>query len=482
MKNQTKSTIRTRIAPSPTGPLHIGTARTALFNYLFAKQNKGEFILRIEDTDKERSKVKWVENIKQGLKWLGLTWDEEYKQSERTKIYKEYLGKLLKSKKAYWCYCTEDELNIERAEQQSRGESPKYSGKCRDLTKEEIAEFAKQKYEPVLRFKTKDQKIKFKDLIRGKLEFDTSLIGDFVIAKNLNKPLYNFANVIDDAKMKITHIIRGEDHISNTPKQILLYNALNLAMPKFAHLPLILGHDRSKISKRHGSVSIEDYKKQGYLPEAMINFMALFGWNPGQGSVQEIFSIKELIEKFTLQKVQKAGAVFDIEKLNWINKEYIKNMDLDELESQISKLKSQIYISNLKSHKKIKEILAIEQERMITLKQIGEGVKFFFTDKLNYDAKLLQWKDMAFPEVCEALETAHKTLFSIKEKDFTQKKQESKLLPLSAEWGKGDRGKLLWPLRVALTGEKNSPGPFEVAEILGKKKSLERIKKAIKKC
>jgi len=482
MKNQSKLTVRTRFAPSPTGPLHIGTARTALFNYLFAKQNNGEFILRIEDTDKERSKIKWEKNIKNGLKWLGLIWDAEYKQSLRIKIYRKYLEQLLRENKIYWCYCTENELDLERAAQQSRGEPPKYSGKCRDLTKEQIAEFAKQKCSPVLRFKIKNQKIKFKDLIRENLELDTCIIGDFVVAKNLDEPLYNFANVIDDAQMKISHVIRGEDHISNTPKQILLYNALNLAIPEFAHLPLILGSDRSKMSKRDGAVSIDVYKNQGYLPEALINFMALLGWNPGQGSVKEIFSMKELLKQFSLQKVQKGGAVFDVEKLKWINKYYIKNMSIDDLQYQISNIKNQKYRLKIKNHKKNKEILTIEKERVTKLTEIGDGVKFLFIDKLQYDAKLLKWKDMAFPQVREALETAHKALSSIKEKDFTQKKLESKLLPLSAEWGKGDRGKLLWPLRVALTGEKNSPGPFEVAEILGKKKSLERIQKGIEKC
>lgn len=477
MKKQAKIMIRTRMAPSPTGLFHIGSARTALYNYLFAKQNNGEFILRIEDTDKERSKIKWEKNIKQSLKWLGLNWDQEYKQSQRLNIYKKYLEKLINKKLVYKCYCTEDELEAMRKEQQSRGEPPKYTGKCRNLKTKKDKEY-------VFRFKVNNKIIKFKDLIRGNLEFDTSLIGDFIIAKSLNEPLYNFANVIDDADMKISHVIRGEEHLSNTPKQIMLYNALNLAIPQFAHLPLILGTDRSKMSKRHGAVSVEYYKESGYLSEALINFMALLGWNPGQGSVQEIFSMQELIKKFTLQKVQKGGAVFSIDKLNWMNREYIKKLDFKIFKDKIANIK--FIALQWEPISKAELIFNIEKERAVTLNEIGKGVKFLFKDKLSYNSDLLKWKDMKNAEIKSSLQTAHKALFALAEKDFTKEKIEKTLLPLSEEFGKSadgkfDRGKLLWPLRVALTGEKNSPGPFEAGELLGKKKSLERIKAGIEK-
>ncbi|MAG44293.1 glutamate--tRNA ligase [bacterium] len=488
MKKQEKIKVITRMAPSPTGLFHIGGARTALYNYLFAKQNNGEFILRIEDTDKERSKLKWEKNIKTSLTWLNLKWDREYKQSKRLNIYKKYLNKLVKSERVYKCYCTEKELDKMRKEQESRGVPPKYIGKCRNLKNDN------QREKHVLRFKVNNKiiskacfsrfarKIEFKDLIRGKLKFDTNLIGDFIIAKSLDEPLYNFANVIDDAQMQISHVIRGEEHLSNTPRQIIIYNALNLKIPKFAHLPLILGSDRSKMSKRHGAVSIEHYKNQGYLSEALINFMALLGWNPGQGSTKEIFSIKELIKQFTLQKVQKAGAVFNLDKLNWMNREYIKKLDFQTYKNKIPKSK----FTALQRKQITKLIFNIEKERAITLNEIGQGVEFLFKDKLNYDSNLLKWKDMDNAEIKSGLETVHKALFSLSEKNFTKENLEKMLLPLSEELGKTahnkfDRGKLLWPLRVALTGEKNSPGPFEAGELLGKKKALDRIQSAAEK-
>ena len=311
--------IRVRIAPSPTGPLHLGTARTALFNYLFAKKNKGKFILRIEDTDIERSDEKYEKDIIENLKWLGLEWDEEiYRQSQRTAIYQKYIEKLLDSGQAFWCDHTKEELEKEKKEQMKKKEAPRHICNRKGKAKEGI-----------IRFHCPDKKIVFNDLIRGKLEFDGGLLGDISIAKDKNIPLYNFAAAIDDVEMKISHVIRGEDHISNTPKQILIQEALGLTPPQFAHLPLILGQDKSKLSKRHGAVSIGWYKKEGYLPEAMINFMVLLGWNPG--TEKEIFSLKKLIKEFSLERVQKGGAIFNLERLNWINGQYIRQMDLDKL-------------------------------------------------------------------------------------------------------------------------------------------------------
>ena len=506
MKNQTKSTIRTRIAPSPTGPLHIGTSRTALFNYLFAKQNKGEFILRIEDTDKERSKVKWVENIKQGLKWLGLTWDEEYKQSERTKIYKEYLGKLLKSKKAYWCYCTEDELNIERAEQQSRGESPKYSGKCRELTKEEIEKNLSEEKAYVLRFKTPAGKIAFNDMLRGKIEYDASGFGDMVVAKGMAEPLYNLACVIDDFEMQITHVIRGEDHIPNTPKQLLIARALGISPPQYLHLPLILAPDKSKLSKRHGAVSLPEYKEHGYLPGALVNFLALLGWNPGDE--REVFTMQGLIKEFSVEKLQKSGAVFNIVKLDWLNGHYIRNMALNELtELCVPYLTENELIVPLWGQKELivgaykmpfdvidyqivetgerkdfgylKAAVGLYQERLKKLSEIAALVDYLFKKELNYPAELLKWKDMQSRGVKGSLDTSSKLLGDIKERNWSEKKIMDILIKETNRTG--DRGRLLWPLRVALSGKKASAGPFEIAGVLGKEKTLQRIKQAIVK-
>ncbi|MEF8847448.1 MAG: glutamate--tRNA ligase, partial [Candidatus Paceibacterota bacterium] len=290
MANQEENEIRVRLAPSPTGPLHVGTARTALFNYLFAKKNEGKFILRIEDTDPERSKDKWEKNIIKNLEWLGLNYDEgptldsdskgshgPYRQSERMNLYKKYLERLLEEDKAYRCFCTKEELEAQKEQQIKNGEPPRYTGKCRSLTEEEVQEKLEQGKDFVIRLKNVDHNrgIKFDDVIRGEVEFESNLLGDFALSKKFEQPLYNFAVVVDDYKMDISHVIRGEDHIPNTPKQILVREALEFEeSPKFAHLPLILGADESKLSKRHGAVSITEYRKQGYLPEALINFMA----------------------------------------------------------------------------------------------------------------------------------------------------------------------------------------------------------------
>lgn len=411
-----KESARVRIAPSPTGPFHIGTARTALFNYLFAKKNKGSFILRIEDTDKDRSKPEFEKDIMIGLQWLGLKWDEKpYRQSERTEIYKKYINKLLGNGSAYYCFPNR-----------------------------------------VICFKTTHKKLVFNDLIRGEVAFDTALFDDFIIAKDVSSPLYNLAAVIDDYEMKITHIIRGEDHISNTPKQILLQEALGFDRPQYAHLPLILGPDRSKLSKRHGATSLNQYRDLGYLPEAINNFVALLGWNPGTD--KEIFSLKELEKEFSLERVGKSGAIFNIEKLNWLNGYYIKKMSTSKLSKLINK---------------DKRIIKLFQKRLKTLKEIDELSNFFFKEKLEYDPKLLTWKQ----------DTKSKTLSILKElQNLYEAKPHGelkKILELLAK--KFTTGSVFWPLRVALSGQKTSPDPLAIAKILDKKKVLQRINEAIQK-
>src|SRR3989344_6088728 len=316
--------VRVRIAPSPTGWLHFGLARTALFNYLFAKKNNGKFILRIEDTDIKRSEKKYEKDIIESLRWLGLEWDEDpYRQSERAQVYEKYVKKLLDSHQAFWCYHTKEELEAEKNERILREKAPKH--KCQHAANTNNNKTKKG----IIRFRCPDKKIIFNDLIRGRLEFEAGLLGDISIARDEKTPLYNLSAVIDDYEMKISHVIRGEDHISNTPKQILLQKALGLPSPKYAHLPLILGHDRTKLSKRHGAVSVTQFRKQGYLPEVLLNFMALLGWNTG--TKKEIFSLEELIKEFSLERVQKGGAIFNISRLDWLNGYYIRKMDLDEL-------------------------------------------------------------------------------------------------------------------------------------------------------
>jgi len=460
--------IRIRIAPSPTGNLHIGTARSALFNYLFAKNQGGKFILRIEDTDLQRSDPRFEKEITESLKWLGIEWDEFYKQSERTEVYKKYLEKLLKEGKAYHCFCSEEELEAKRQEQMARGAPAKYNGKCRLLPEKEVRERLRRGEGSIIRFRVPEKKVRFQDLIRGEIEFDSGLIGDFSIAKNTSTPLYNLAVVIDDFEGKISHVIRGEDHISNTPKQMLLQEALGFSQPKYAHLPLILGPDKSKMSKRHGAVAISDYRKEGYLPEALNNFMAFLGWNPD--TEKESFLMKDLIKEFSLEKVQKSGAVFNVQRLDYLNGYYIRQKPLRELAELC-----QPYLPKADPGL-IEKIVAIYQERLKKLSEISELADFFFKDKLNYDKELLRWKNMKDKEVIEILDKLDKILHKIERGGWTKENLHNILMPEAEKIG--DRGCLLWPLRVALTGKKASAGPFEIAEILGREETLARIKQA----
>ncbi len=512
--------IRVRIAPSPTGPFHIGTARTALFNYLFAKKNKGKFILRIEDTDPKRSKKEFEKDIMDGLKWLGLEWDEgpdikgnygPYRQSKRFNIYQKYAQQLLKEGKAYYCYCTPEELEKEKEEMIKKKIAPRYSGKCRDLTSKQVEDFKKQGRKSIIRFKVPEKIVELNDLVHGQIKFDSSLFGDIAIMGSDGTPLYNFSCVIDDYLMKISHVIRGDDHLSNTPKQILIYEAFGWKIPEFGHIPLILNPDRTKMSKRTGDVRVSGYKKQGYLPEALVNFIALLGWNPG--TKDEIFSMDDLIDKFSLDRVQKGGAVFNIERLNWINGHYIRKMSLDKLTQEClpylinKELIVPIWGSGSKnlgesfpivpqilrvtkykicetgeemSTDQLKKIIGLEQERMKKISEVDELTEFLFKKELEYDPKILAWKDMSQNEVIRSLELAQDTLGKIDHKKYTTENLEVVLRKLSKD-NKLGTGEILWPFRVALTGRKASPGVFEVAEILGKEKVLKRIGEGIKK-
>ena len=487
MANELKE-IRVRFAPSPTGKLHLGNARAALFNFFFARHIGGKFILRIEDTDLERSAPESIEHIMESLKWLGIEWDEFYRQSERLETYAKYLEKLLNEGKAYRCFCAEEELAKERQGQIDGGLPQIYSGKCRNLSEEEIKKNLAGGKKSIIRFKSPSQKVRFVDLIRGEVEFDSSLIGDFSIAKDLVTPLYNFAVVIDDFEMKISHVIRGEDHISNTPKQILLQEALNFSQPKYAHLPIMLGPDRAKLSKRHGDTSVSDYIQQGYLPEALINFMAFLGWNPG--GEKEIYSMGELIKDFSLGKVQKGGAIFNIQRLDYLNGVYIRQKSLDELVKLCQPYLPASPIGGTETDKEqLKKAIAPYHERLKKLSEITELTEFFFKDTLEYDKGLLIWKDMTDGEVKEVLDKLDKILCDVKDKEWSKANIEKVLMleaekenppasPLAKPMRAGDRGRLLWPLRAALTGKKASAGPFEVAEILGKEKTLDRIRQA----
>ena len=500
--------VRVRIAPSPTGYFHIATARAALFNYLFAKKNKGTFILRIEDTDKKRSKPEYEEDIINNFKWLGIKWDEgpvvggkygPYRQSERLGSYRKYLQKLLEEKKAYRCFCSKEDLEAQKQYLMSIGKPPAYNGKCAELSKETVEGYLKEGKDSIIRFKVPKRKIVFQDLVRGEIEFETELLGDFSIAKNPDEPLYNFACVVDDFEMKISHVLRGEDHISNTPRQILLQEALGFSTPIYAHLPIVLAVDKTKLSKRHGSVSVRDFKNDGYLPEALINFMAFLGWNPGTD--REIFSLASLAKEFSLERVKKGGAIFNQKRLDFLNGFYIRQKSIEKLTGDClpylvqaglikdSSDKEKFLISETGEEigvEKIGEMVSLYHERLKKLSEISELIDFFLKDKLSYEKEILRWKDQTDKEVKLILDRVWDLLSGIADANW-EKEELEKLILAEGEkvetilGRKGDRGYLLWPLRASLTGKKASAGPFEIVALLGKEKTLKRVEEAKKK-
>ena len=438
--------VKTRIAPSPTGNLHIGTVRTALHSYLYAKKNGGAFVIRIEDTDKERSTKAFEENILAGLAWLGIKHDEMYRQSEHKARHTELLQTLIDSGSAY-------------------------------LSKEPSKNDPSKEVE-VVRLKNPNKKITFTDVIRGDITFDTTELGDMVIARAIDDPLYHFAVVVDDHDEAITHVIRGEDHISNTPRQILIHEALGFEHPQYAHLPLILGPDRSKMSKRHGAVSVDEYREQGYLKEALINFIAFLGWNPG--TEQELFSMSELIDTFDLEHIQKGGAVFNIEKLNWFNREWMKRMSPEERTEQL--------IAALQDFPELQELFTASSaarddllERIATFgeaKKLAEEREFdYYTKRLPYDKENLFWKKDPDPiKTREHLASVRQIVENIAVTDWDAVRIKDALWPYADEHGKGN---VLWPLRFALSGRERSPDPFTLMEALGKDETLARADIAI---
>lgn len=489
--------MRTRIAPSPTGFLHIGTARTALVNYLVAKKNGGHFVLRIEDTDLQRSDKKFEEDIIEGLKWLGVCWDEgievggdfaPYRQSERLESYKKYIKELLDQGRIYHCFCSEEELEEHRQKMLKEKKPAIYSGKCSDLGAKEVQEKINNGEKSILRFRAPSKKIEFNDVIKGKIEFDTALIGDISIAKDENTPLYNFAVVVDDHEMNINFVIRGEDHVSNTPKQILIQDALGFSVPIYAHLPLVLGSDKRKMSKRDGATSLIEYKKDGYLPEAMVNFLAFLGWNPGDD--REIFSMDELIKEFDLKKYQRSGAIFNIKKLDWFNAYYIKQKSIEEItdlcipyleEADLISSSGSAFLVKRTEEKlkrtQLKNIIALEKERIKKLSEISYAVSFFFVEKVDFpDPAILIWRKGTKEKTLEALGEVMLKLNLMESEDFKADKIKGSLQGLTDKYGNGD---VFWPLRVALSGREASPGPLEIAEVLGKNKVIKRIKNAI---
>lgn len=492
--------IRTRIAPSPTGYLHIGSARAALFNYLYAKRHGGQFILRIEDTDVERSKKEFEDDILEGFRWLGLQWDEgpgvggpyePYHQAQRIDLYRGYLEVLSAKDLVYECFCTKEELERERELQILSRQPPKYGGKCKNLSSNERNTLKNEGRASTLRFKVPHKIITVKDLIRGALTFDTSTLDDFIIAKDINTPLYNFAVVVDDHHMKISHVMRGEEHISNIPKQILLDEALGFDIPEFAHFSLILNADRSKLSKRQNKVSLLEYRSDGYLPEALINFIAFLGWNPG-GS-RELYTLPELVDAFDIEKVNKSGAIFDTKKLDWYNNHYIRTRSIKDItdlavdhfiQAKLMERAEDGWYTIPETGERIprtqvEQIVSVERERIKKLGDIVEASGFYFEKKLHLDPTLLAWKQMTPDQTKEALQFSHTVLSEIPEGEFSTATLE-KTVKERIALEKKENGVILWPLRVALSGRSASPSPFEIASILGKDKTLSRITEAYK--
>ncbi|HRY52753.1 MAG TPA: glutamate--tRNA ligase [Candidatus Portnoybacteria bacterium] len=486
-----KSQVRTRFAPSPTGYLHIGSLRTALYSYLFAKQHNGKFILRLEDTDQKRFVEGATDAIYSGLKWAGVNHDEgpdiggpfvPYIQSQRLDLYKKYAQELIDKDKAYYCFCDAKTLEEMRNEQVARKQAPKYDRRCLKLSKEEIAQKLAAEEPYVIRMKIPENRtIEINDLVRGKVAYRSEELDDQVLLKSDGYPTYHLAVVVDDHLMQITHVTRTEEWLPSTPKHILLYEYFGWEAPLFAHLPLLLNADKTKMSKRKGDVAVGDYIKKGYLPEAMVNYLAFLGWNPGLSSEasakgereKETYSMEELLKDFSLERVHKAGAVFNIEKLNWYNNYYLKQKSAQDLSAFVWQGEEKPKAPE----PQITKATAIECERSNNAEEIREKVNLLFNPPA-FDKSLLNWKAMEEKDIKESLESSQKIIAGIPEKDFNSENLKNILMEEAAK--RGDKGSLLWPLRVSLSGLKNSPPPFDIAEIIGKEKSLARIAQAIK--
>jgi glutamyl-tRNA synthetase len=508
--------VRVRFAPSPTGHLHVGGARTALYNFLFARKNTGVFVLRIEDTDAQRSTRESYEGILRGLRWLGLEWDEgpdvggnygPYVQSARSVLYHSEAGRLLDEGAAYRCFCTPEELEAMKVEYQERKLPQKYNGKCRRLTRKEVDEKISQRLPYVIRFRMPDEGvIRFRDIIRGDFSFANADLDDFVLIKSDGRPTYNFAVVVDDGHMKISHVIRGDDHISNTPRQVHLYNALGYKLPRFAHLPMILGRDKTRLSKRHGATSIDSYREKCYLPEAMVNYLALLGWS--YDGRRELFSFKALIESFSLKKVSSNPAVFDVGKMEWINAEHFKMLPLSQkveliyevlekeglfppsFEVDLSRpvdlklvpgrepLKLEMLDQNKKTYARelprLAVIIDVVGNRLKLLKDVPDMLAYFYIDDYRRDETAVRSHLMTK----EASERLHALADEYEKLKYFERDSVEETLRALADRLGIESGELIHPCRVALTGKTVSPDIFWVIVLLGKAKTVERLRAA----
>ena len=489
------SDVRVRLAPSPTGPLHIGTARTGLFNYLFARRTGGTFVVRLEDTDVARSSIAYEKDILDGLHWLGLSWDEgpevageaargpfgPYRQMERRSLYDEARDRLLREDKAYPCYCTPEQLDEDRRRQEAAHQPPRYIGRCANLTPDERAAFEAEGRKPAIRFRIAEGKVEFDDLVRGHVEIDAAALGgDLVIVRSDGTPLYHFTVVVDDAAMEISHVIRGEDHLSNTPKHILLFRALGHPEPRFGHLPLILNPDGSKMSKRKSQTAISDYIAEGFVREALVNYLALLGWSTG--TEEELLSLDELAERFSIDHVQKGGAKFDRERLEWLNGQWIRRLAPDDLLERLRPfLEVELEegrIDRVPGDDELRALLPVIQERLPTLGTVGDLIGFLFIDRLEVDAALLVPKRWDPPTTLEGLRAAREVVASVGRVSFEADELEPRLRELAEArgWKVGD---LFMAIRVAATGRTATPPLFDTLVALGYERSLQRLDRAI---
>jgi glutamyl-tRNA synthetase len=492
------SDVRVRIAPSPTGPLHLGTARTALFNYLFARHLGGTFIFRLEDTDQARSTVEYENDILIGLHWLGIRWDEgpgigdepergtygPYRQMQRLDLYGAAADRLLAQDRAYHCYCSPEELDAARKRQEAAHESPRYNGRCANLTAAERAAFEAEGRRPVVRFRIPaDRIVAFDDIVRGHVEIDTDALGgDLVIVRSDSTPLYHFTVAVDDAAMAITHVIRGEDHLSNTPKHILLFEALGSPIPIFAHLPLILNPDRTKMSKRKAQTAVDAYRAEGFIPEAFVNYLALLGWSTG--TEEEVLSMAELVDRFNLSTVNKAGAVFDRERLEWLNGQWIRRLSSDDL---IDRLRPFVEtelaagrIDWLPSEGEMRALLPVVQERLPTLSAVGDLISFLFVNDVKPELSLIVPKRWDLTTTVAGLTAARHTIAAVGPLTWEVDEIEPPLRRLVEErgWKAGD---LFMAIRVAVTGRTATPPLFDTMVALGHERTLARLDRAIER-
>jgi glutamyl-tRNA synthetase len=483
--------MRVRMAPSPTGPLHIGTARTSLYNYLAARHDGGTYVLRIEDTDLARSTVDFERDIIDNLHWLGITWDEgpqvaggedigphaPYRQSQRMELYGREAERLLASEAAYRCWCSPEELEAVRRVQEANKEPPRYNRRCLNLTDAERAAMAAERGQGAIRFKVEPVTVRFDDLVRGEVEFDNALLGDFVIVRNDGMPLYHFTVVVDDQAMEITDVVRGEDHLSNTPKHIALIRALGYEEPRFGHIPLILNADRSKMSKRKSQTSVTAYREQGYLPEAFVNFIAFLGWSPG--TEEEIFSLDELADRFELSRVHKGGAIFDRDRLDHLNGVYIRALTDEQLA-----LRLRPWVPAAVADIDLLRMVPLVKERLVKLGDVVDLIGFSWEpDEVVaawYAAELLHPKKGGPSEAAAALEGARKVLSEVQDADFSSDLLEQRFREAADAAGMKP-GNFFSPLRVAVTGRTVSPPLFASLELLGRERSVARVDLALSK-